>query len=426
MSYRSILLIILSVFLISGTVEARFEKPVLFAQISLLTAEDLGIENSGLLPTNPFYFFKEWKRSFNRAITFDQVAKTDLEVRIVNEKAAEVRKVAELNGSNFGAIEKSLRNYSDAQVRLREKLNSLRDTSQNPNLDRLLQDFMDKAVKHERLFDSLAQKFSDSQEITDLIESAKGTLEQSVVAAGQKDTPEKFAAKLEKALLENTAGELKNSHAAVIIDRIMDKSPEDLKKSLENIYVEFSGKAQFDVQNLLQEKEVGELESLLQALPESTQKQDIGVEIFNKQKEELSAPEASMMSRPMTETAIFKAEIVICGQIKQNLDDIWNLFKAGKITEQEYGQKYEVLKAQYAGCESADAVNATTTSVEVGGNTICTMQYDPVCGADDKTYSNECVIKASNVAIQYGGECKSTESAVLKMATTTLESLFGF
>lgn len=426
MSYRSILLVILSVFLISGTADARSGKPALFAQINLLTAADLGIENPGLLPTNPFYFFKEWRRAIVRAVTFDPVAKTGLEIQITNEKAAEVGKVAELNEKNSGAIAGALRNYSDSQVRLRGKFNSLKETSQNPNLDRLLQDFTDKAVKHERLFDSLAQKFSDNKELADLTESAKGTLEQSVAAAASKDSPEKFAVKLEKSLLGNIGGEMKNSYAAVIIGRIRDKSPEELKKNLENIYVEFSGKAQEDVSRLLEQKKLEELDSLLQELPDSPQKQDFGTRIYYKQNEELSAPKEAPMILPVTQTAAFNAEIVICGKIKQNLDDIWNLFKAGKITEQEYRQKYEVLKTQYAGCESAGSGTATSTSVEVGGNTICTQQYDPVCGADDKTYSNECVIKALNVAIQYGGECKPSYQPDMTSATSAKESLFGF
>lgn len=426
MKYKGIFLAIFFVFLMSGTAFASVDKPVLFSQVNMVTTADLGIENPGLLPTNPFYFFKEWRRAISRAMTFDSVAKVDLELQIVNEKAAEVRKVEELNGTNPDAIAGALRNYSDAQVRLKDRLTSLKETSQNQNLDRLLQDLTDKAVKHERLFDSLAQKFSDNKYLVDLTESAKGTLEQSVAAAGSKDSPEKFAAKLEKSLLENTIGEMKNSYAAVIINRIMNKSPEELKKNLENIYVEFSGKAQEDVQDLLKKKNIKELESLLQQLPDSSQRQDIGVKIFNKQKEELDAPKEALMILPVTPAAVLNAEIVVCDKVRQNLDDIWNLFKSGKITEQEYGQKYEVLKIQYAGCGVVIGSDATTTSVEVGGNTICTQQYAPVCGADNKTYSNECVIKASNVSIQYGGECQAAKPTDAASATTTKTDQLGF
>ena len=42
--------------------------------------------------------------------------------------------------------------------------------------------------------------------------------------------------------------------------------------------------------------------------------------------------------------------------------------------------------------------------------TVCTMQWDPMCGVNGETYGNLCMLNASDVKLDYQGECVIAEA----------------
>lgn len=172
---------------------------LLINPIFAFTFKDLGAEDPGILPTNPFYFLKEWRRGISRFFTTNPIAKAGLELNVLNEKAAEVLKVKETLPDNLQAIKNAIENYQKAQQRLKLRLESLKEPPRNPNVDKLLRQLAEKVAKHEKLFDSILVEFEDQPELNTLVEDTKEKIEEISVTASQKDEPEKFLEKLDEA-----------------------------------------------------------------------------------------------------------------------------------------------------------------------------------------------------------------------------------
>lgn len=219
-----------------------------------ITAEDLGVEEPTLLPTSPFYFFKNFTRAVQRVLTFNPVAKAELELRITDEKLAEAKKVVERDPERTEALERAIENYRVSQERLKIRLELLRETSENPNVERLLENVADRAVKHDKLFAELKAKFEDRAELKIKIETAKEKIEENVAKAAEKDTPEKFARKLEKALVEVRGSDFKHLQSVEILDRIHDKAGEELKEKLTDVRRDFAKRLEEDLTKFAEER----------------------------------------------------------------------------------------------------------------------------------------------------------------------------
>ena len=68
-------------------------------------------EATGILPSNPFYFFKEWGRSIRRTLSFTDLKKAETQLNVVVEQIAEIEKLNELRVEKREAFERAVANY---------------------------------------------------------------------------------------------------------------------------------------------------------------------------------------------------------------------------------------------------------------------------------------------------------------------------
>lgn len=59
---------------------------------------------------------------------------------------------------------------------------------------------------------------------------------------------------------------------------------------------------------------------------------------------------------------------------------------------------------------SPSKVNDSACIGEAKKDCMCTMQYDPVCGCDNKTYSNACVAGCAGLKVTTRGACPDKEN----------------
>lgn len=137
---KILLVIILIIMLVMGLAPTLFaaEKSSIEEVKSIVLKSSVEVNTTGILPTNPFYFLKEWKRGVKRALIANSVSRAEYELQIASEKIAELRKLKELYPNDSRAIKTTILNYSGDIKHVLENLEaehpSIKDRAEDAQL----------------------------------------------------------------------------------------------------------------------------------------------------------------------------------------------------------------------------------------------------------------------------------------------------
>ena len=239
------LILALGTLLVAGPVFAQ-EDAVKIVKDQEVTTKDLGVSDPGMLPGNPFYFLKEWSREVKTSFSFKAVKKAETQLQIVNERAAEIKKLKDLLPSSAKTFTKALDNYDKSINTLNDRIGALKNLP-GSDTNAFLNQLADSVIKHIKLFSEIKDGVGDKN--TAKISGLQEKITQIIADIPSKmETPNDFKCRLEKVIENQTDNSLKEITISEILDRFNEKTPKEVRLELlkikENLLIKFQSRLQ--------------------------------------------------------------------------------------------------------------------------------------------------------------------------------------
>lgn len=162
--------------------------------VLVLSPADFGISKVGILPTSSLYFFKEIQRNIQRVFAFSAASRAKLEMKVANEKAAEILKLKEIGEAEGRAMERALKGYAKTQEQASRALEKVKSGKEGAVREAILERAAEQSEKHSEFLRELARTLRDDGKTKENILRAK----EAVRAAGESAL-EKAADEIERA-----------------------------------------------------------------------------------------------------------------------------------------------------------------------------------------------------------------------------------
>jgi hypothetical protein len=211
-----------------------------------ITVKDLGVSSSGILPGNPFYFLKEWGRGIQDTLTIDPIKKAELQLDVLNQKAAEIKKLSDLMPDSSRTLSAALNDYGKAVDSLREKTDDIKNNSSS-EMSAFLDQLSGSLIKHVQLFSQLKSGVGDTikNKLSDLQEK---NAELIAGISSANETPDQFKNQLEQVVKNQDDSAVKEITIAEVFDRLDEKMSKEnrleLLKVEENLLLKFQSRLQ--------------------------------------------------------------------------------------------------------------------------------------------------------------------------------------
>jgi hypothetical protein len=133
-------------------VRAQIESDVQNLEIK---AQDLNVSNPKILPTNRFYFLKNFWRKINLLLTPNPAKKAELNLKYANEKLMEIKKMVEKKQVNPDIIEKELENYQQNLEKAKQQIENLEKTKAEIK-EKLQEKYIEHSLKQQMVLQKLS------------------------------------------------------------------------------------------------------------------------------------------------------------------------------------------------------------------------------------------------------------------------------
>lgn len=193
-----------------------------------------------LLPTSPFYFLKEWRRTLLRSFTRDPLSQIVLEMDILDEKAAELKKIQEVKPNDETAIQRSIDGYKTAQDDLEKRLESISSIRLERERNVLMKELFGRLAFHNKFFETLSKQYAENIKLTEKLDIAREKIAGSAVTASEGVSEEKLRMILREIFAPTSTTTSTDFATEIeIMKRMKGIASGSLKKSIEDFEWEF-------------------------------------------------------------------------------------------------------------------------------------------------------------------------------------------